>query len=1149
VQLKSSGCIYFGVAVFLMLMIAGIGAAEELKVDLVSQYNENNYDTASITNAIITQGEDFVSHRGGSIYNVVVNGNYAYVGQGQDLLVLDVTDVSNPIEKGRVTTPSVINNIVISGNYAYVADGQNGLVIVDIANSAAPTISGNYSSIYAGGVALSGNYAYIASGSRGLVSLDITNPAAPTRVGTYNTTGFASKVVVEGNYAYIADDASGLVVVNIVNPGVLTLTGSYDTAGTASDVFVSGNYAYIADGDSGLQVIDIEDPSAPTLAGNYDTAGFATDVMVDGTHAYIADATNGFVILDITNPAAPASAGSYTMESIHAYCVDVEGNYAYVAFGRSGLSIVDITNPAATTNAGTYTTTAGFANGIAVSDDYAYIANGYMGLMIVDITNPAAPASAGSYITTGYAHDIAMSGNNAYVADGRAGLVIIDTTNATAPTLKGKYTDTINQAFGVAVSENYTYVAYNSSGIVILDVTNPAAPVAVGGYDTAGTSEDVVVEGNYAYVADGDNGLVIVDITNPAAAALKGTYDTVGDAEGVAVAGNYAYVADGSNGLVVVDVTNPAAPTLVGNYDTNFAQSVTVSGNYAFIADDSAGLVIVNIANPAALINEGSFNTAGFAYDVAVSDNYVYVADFGNGLVILSVDGAADTVPPASVTNLKEASSNSSWINWTWTKPSDADFSHVTVYIDDVFVTNTSEAYYNLTNLTEGSTHTIGLKTVDTSGNINPIWTNDSANATELLVDTIPPASVTNLDDSDSDSSWINWAWTNPSDADFSYAMVYIDGEFVTNTTNSSVNSYNATGLSNATNYTIAICTVDASGNINSTLVNDTAIAMKLPGISNVAGSDITKNSITLTWDASNDTSRVQIGRDGAILGNVTNSTSYVDSGLSAGKTYSYTLVPYTSEELAGKAVTAKLNTKSSSSGGSGGSSSSKSSSSSGGSSGAASVEDYTNLALKDANTQYLEMNENVTYLFTKEGNPVQSISFYSLKNSGQITSTIEVLNNRSKLVNTTPEGSIYKYVNIWVGKGGFVTSSTLKDAKINFKVNNSWMDQMDVEPEDVQLQIYSGNAWEMLPTTVVNSTESYVTFESETSGFSNFAITAEKTLESPVSSEVETQTEEVATDVTSNATPTTEEPQTPGFETLFAVGGLLAVVYLVRRN
>jgi PGF-pre-PGF domain-containing protein len=52
---------------------------------------------------------------------------------------------------------------------------------------------------------------------------------------------------------------------------------------------------------------------------------------------------------------------------------------------------------------------------------------------------------------------------------------------------------------------------------------------------------------------------------------------------------------------------------------------------------------------------------------------------------------------------------------------------------------------------------------------------------------------------------------------------------------------------------------------------------------------------------------------------------------------------------------------------------------------------------------------------------------FVFLKNSGQITSTIEVLNNRSKLVNSTPDGSIYIYVNIWVGKAGFATASNIK--------------------------------------------------------------------------------------------------------------------------
>ncbi len=1143
-QLKSSGYIYFGVAVIFMLMIAGISAAEELKVDLVSQYNENTYDIASITNAILTQGEDFVSHRGGSISNVVVNGNYAYVVQGQDLLVVDVSDVSNPIEKGRVTTPSVINNIVISGNYAYLADGQNGLVIVDIANSAAPTISGNYSSIYGGGVALSGNYAYVASGSRGLIVMDITNLAAPTRVGVYNTSGFASKVTISGNYAYVADDSNGLVVIDVTNPAIPVLTGTYDTAGSATDVTISGNYAYIADGANGLAIIDITNPATPVLTGTYDTTGSATDVTVSGNYAYVADGNDGLVIIDVTNPAAPASIGTHNIPSSHAYSVDVSGNYAYVAYGRSGLSVLDVTNPAAPNSVGSYTTTTGFANGVVLSGNHAYIANGFMGLMVVNIADPTTPTGAGSYITPGYAHDIAVSGNHAYIADGGSGLVIIDITDPKAPTLAGNY-DTYGQAFGVAISGNYAYVALNSSGLAILDITNPAAPLARNSYDTAGNAENVAVAGNYAYIADGDAGLVIMDITNPILATPIGSYDTPGHAYGISVAGNYAYVADGTNGVVILDVTNPATPTLVASYDTSFAQNIEISGNYAYIADDTTGIVILDVTNPAAPINEGSYNTAGYAYDVAVSDNYVYVADFGNGLVILRVEGAADTVPPASVTDLKETSADPSWIRWTWTNPIDADFKNVMVYIDGAFATNTSEGYYNLTGLIEGSEHTISTRTVDTSGNINPAWTNDSAVATTFVIDTIPPASVTNLVESDSDSDWINWTWENPEDADFSYTMIYIDGVFVTNATNNSINSYNATGLSEGTTYTIGICTVDISGNINSTLVNDSAIAMKLPEIFSISGTDITKSSITVTWEASNDTTQVQLSRDDVILGNV-NGSSYVDSNLTSGKTYTYNLVPYNNDGLAGKAVSADLKTKSSSGGGSGGSSSKKSSSSGGGG-GSASVEDFSNLAMKDVNTQYLKMDTNVTYQFTREGNPIQSISLYSLKNAGETTSTIEVLNNRSKLVNSTPEGSVYKYVNIWVGKAGFATAANIKDAQVKFKVNNSWMEEMGISTDDVILQRYNGTAWELLPTTVENSTGSYAMFESQTSGFSHFAITAEKTLESPVSSE-DTQSD-IISDADNNLTPPAEEPKTPGFEAIFAVAGLLAVVHLVRRN
>ena len=451
---------------------------------------------------------------------------------------------------------------------------------------------------------------------------------------------------------------------------------------------------------------------------------------------------------------------------------------------------------------------------------------------------------------------------------------------------------------------------------------------------------------------------------------------------------------------------------------------------------------------------------------------------------------AAKVTGAASVTNLKESATGKSWITWAWTNPA-SNFKYVMIYIDGTFITNTTNAYYNATGFAEGTVHTIGTQTVDMNGNVNPTTVSDQA--TTQVTDLTPPGPVTNLHETNAGASWVYWTWTKPADTDFSNARISIDGTFVTTTPNS---YYNATGLTNGVEHTISITTVDTSGNENTAQVSDAATTLKLPVISNVAGTNIKANSITLQWDASEDTTSVRISQDSILLATVNEST-YVHSNLNSSTTYNYTLVPYNQNGLKGEAVSISLTTSSSSSSGgsSGGSSSSKKSSSGGGGGGATSVEDLANVAVKDVNNQYLRINTNATYEFSREGNDILSVSFYSLKNSGEITSSIEVLNNRSKLVNTNPEGLVCKYINIWVGKAGFATSNNIKDARVIFKVNNSWMQEMGITTDDIKLQRYNGTAWEVLPTTLENNTTSYSIFEARTPGFSPFAITAVKAL------------------------------------------------------
>lgn len=286
--------------------------------------------------------------------------------------------------------------------------------------------------------------------------------------------------------------------------------------------------------------------------------------------------------------------------------------------------------------------------------------------------------------------------------------------------------------------------------------------------------------------------------------------------------------------------------------------------------------------------------------------------------------------------------------------------------------------------------------------------------------------------------------------------------------------------------------------------------------ISDVLAKDITPHSITLHWINSQIVSSIELYRNGILLGNIPNSTTeYIDVGLNSNTTYHYSLVPLNINNDKGNIVNLFITTPpdninspqdrgsssgSSSDSGSSSGSPSDSGSSSGSSSGSASVgnvgtnEDFNNLILTDVSSQYLWKDRNVTYTFSNSQNDINKISLFSLKNSGQITSTVEILHNKSKLVNTTPKGSIYKYVNIWLGKGGF-TNESVRNITIQFRVNNSWLTQKGLDAESVKLQHYDKGKWQILPTQYLNKENGYTYFKSSVPHFSSFAMTADKSL------------------------------------------------------
>ncbi len=98
-------------------------------------------------------------------------------------------------------------------------------------------------------------------------------------------------------------------------------------------------------------------------------------------------------------------------------------------------------------------------------------------------------------------------------------------------------------------------------------------------------------------------------------------------------------------------------------------------------------------------------------------------------------EGTGDDTPPASVTGLVNVTYEPIYIRWTWTDPSDADFDHVEVLIDDASAGTVPKGTqsFNATFLMTGSGHNISIRTVDTSNNANATWVKHNATTSSIF--------------------------------------------------------------------------------------------------------------------------------------------------------------------------------------------------------------------------------------------------------------------------------------------------------------------------------------------------------------------------------------------------------------------------------
>jgi PGF-pre-PGF domain-containing protein len=173
------------------------------------------------------------------------------------------------------------------------------------------------------------------------------------------------------------------------------------------------------------------------------------------------------------------------------------------------------------------------------------------------------------------------------------------------------------------------------------------------------------------------------------------------------------------------------------------------------------------------------------------------------------------------------------------------------------------------------------------------------------------------------------------------------------------------------------------------------------------------------------------------------------------------------------------------------GDSSSGSSSFSGGSnSAAASPEPASNVYISVLTQKYVQAGNRIRFDFIQNATCIDFVVFDAKKTLGKTTTTIEQLNGRSVLAPVEPRGTVYRYINIWVGNENFASSENIENATVGFRMNKAEIPVNETENSTVFLQRYSKGGWNILTTQKTGEDEQYIYFQAKTPGFSPFAIT-----------------------------------------------------------
>jgi len=297
--------------------------------------------------------------RPGSVQDVCLNGNYAYLANGADgLHIVDVRDPYHPQEIGFLDTPGSATDIVGSGDFLYLADGDSGLMIIDVSRPDRPVEISRLDTLRATFLYENDNFLYLTKRWGSILNIyDISDPGQLVWVDSICSYQEITSAAVAGDRLVVTTGrfsdwglyGGTVLVFDISDRRHHRLLGSKEFHFIFTGVDLSGELAFCSytkeDGgrtnESGVIGVDISNPDSmhqvqQWVAPNYASVG---DITIDDDRLFVAENANGLRIFDFSDSVRFHERGYYRSPG-SAQGVEVVEGFAYVA-DNTNFSIYD----------------------------------------------------------------------------------------------------------------------------------------------------------------------------------------------------------------------------------------------------------------------------------------------------------------------------------------------------------------------------------------------------------------------------------------------------------------------------------------------------------------------------------------------------------------------------------------------------------------------------------------------------------------------------------------------------------------------------------------------------------------------------------------------------------------------------------------